>query len=169
MKYFTQIKLYSTTFHSTRHVQILSGRLKNTPSKSALTRKSPHPSISKCDINIFRETERRSGEIPPLCSNFSKQERRCACRGKSETRSVSWFTHAGLRSFDDATDGERRRRLLSADFAANREKNKPRWVSEPQHCANVGRCSGGWGGAKPHHVPEHSVFERRLCGGSILG
>lgn len=29
-----------------------------------------------------------------------------------------------IRSFNDATDGERRRRLLSANFAADREKQR---------------------------------------------
>lgn len=54
---------------------------------------------------------------------------------------MSWFTHAGLRSFDDATDGERRRRLLSADFAANREKNHTGSLSH-----DTVLMWGGWGG-----------------------
>lgn len=42
---------------------------------------------------------------------------------QEKTRAVGSFTESNHRSFDDATDGERGRGLLSADFAAHRENN----------------------------------------------
>lgn len=68
---------------------------------------------------------------------------------KDEGRGSS--TDTGLRSFNDATDGERRRRLLSADFAADREKHHT--GSQRRDAAVM------WKQMWPRHVPEHPVFE----------